>query len=145
MAIRFWEIYEETKEKYKLKILAGQRGMDNVVGWVHMLEDETIISRFTGEELAITTGIKVQISPSAGNPIAADNPDWLLHLVQSMKQASCTGIIINTGMYLMKVPREVIDWCEANSFPLLEMPWEISITELVQDFCQRRRSLRSDV
>ena len=75
MAIRFWEIYEETKEKYKLRILAGKNGMDNVTGWVHMLEDETIINRFSGEELAVTTGMK------------AGNEGWLLRLVSSMKNA----------------------------------------------------------
>lgn len=125
MAIRFWEIYEETKEKYKLRILAGKNGMDNVTGWVHMLEDETIINRFAGEELAVTTGMK------------AGKEGWLLQLVSSMKKAESTGIIINTGMYLKQVPQDVIDWCETHDFPLLEMPWEISITDLIQDYCMR--------
>lgn len=125
MAVRFWEIYEETKEKYKLRVLAGKNGMDNVIGWVHMLEDETIISRFGGEELAVTTGMK------------AGEEGWLLKLVMSMKNAQCAGIIINTGMYLDQVPQEVIRWCEEHEFPLLQMPWEISITELIQDYCMR--------
>lgn len=125
MAVRFWEIYEETKEKYKLQVLAGKNGMDNVIGWVHMLEDETIISRFGGEELAVTTGMK------------AGEEGWLLKLVMSMKNAQCAGIIINTGMYLDQVPQEVIHWCLEHEFPLLQMPWEISITELIQDYCMR--------
>lgn len=125
MAVRFWEIYEETKEKYKLRILAGKNGMDNVIGWVHMLEDETIISRFGGEELAVTTGMK------------AGEQGWLLKLVISMKQAESAGIIINTGMYLKQVPQDVISWCDEHRFPLLQMPWEISITELTQDYCMR--------
>lgn len=125
MAIRFWEIYNETKEKYNLRILAGKNGMDNVIGWVHMLEDETIISRFGGEELAITTGMK------------SNEEGWLLHLVTAMKEAECTGIIVNTGMYLKQIPKEVISWCEAHDFPLLETPWEVSCTELTQDYCMR--------
>lgn len=125
MAIRFWEIYEETHKFFRLRILAGKGGMDHVVGWVHMLEDETIVSRFSGQELAVTTGMKAQ------------EKDWLLHLVQAMKHADSTGIIINTGMYLHTVPPEVIDWCEKNSFPLLVMPWEISIPQLIQNFCTR--------
>jgi hypothetical protein len=125
MAIRFWEIYEETKEQFHLKIIAGKAGMDTVVSWVHMLEDETIVSRFHGEELAITTGMKT------------GQPNWLLNLVQEMAQDECAGIIINTGMYLEEIPREVVSWCEEHKFPLLEMPWEISITSLVQDYCMR--------
>lgn len=125
MAIRFWEIYEETKEQFRLKLVAGKAGMDTVISWVHMLEDETIATRFQGEELAITTGMK------------AGQENWLLHLVQTMAKDECAGIIINTGMYLMEIPQEVIDWCEENRFPLLEMPWEISITSLIQDYCMR--------
>ena len=125
MAIRFWEIYEETKEQFHLRIVAGKAGMDTVVSWVHMLEDETIVSRFHGEELAITTCMK------------ADQENWLLNLVQAMSQDECAGIIINTGMYLEEIPGEVIAWCEEHRFPLLEMPWEISITSLIQDYCMR--------
>lgn len=125
MAIRFWEIYQETKDKYKLRILAGKHGMDNVISWVHMLEDETIISRFGGEELAVTTGMK------------SEEEGWLIRLVMAMKQADCTGIIVNTGMYLKHIPKEVISWCEDHDFPLLETPWEISITELTQEYCMR--------
>ncbi len=125
MAIRFWEIYEETKELFRLKIVAGKAGMDTVVSWVHMLEDETIVSRFNGEELAITTGMKT------------GQPNWLLMLVQEMAKEECAGIIINTGMYLEKIPEDVIAWCDEHRFPLLEMPWEISITSLIQDYCMR--------
>lgn len=125
MAIRFWEIYEETKDRFHLQIVAGKAGMDTVVSWVHMLEDETIVSRFHGEELAITTGMK------------AGQPNWLMNLVQEMEHDDCAGIIINTGMYLEAIPREVITWCEEHQFPLLEMPWEISITSLIQDYCMR--------
>ncbi|MDF2869722.1 MAG: transcriptional regulator [Anaerocolumna sp.] len=125
MAVRFWEMYEETREQFKLNIVAGKAGMDTVVSWVHMLEDETIVSRFHGEELAITTGMK------------ADQPDWLLKVVREMSQEDCAGIIINTGMYMEKIPEEVIEWCNEHNFPILEMPWEISITELIQDYCMR--------
>lgn len=125
MAIRFWEIYEETKDQFRLKIVAGKAGMDTVISWVHMLEDETIVTRFHGEELAITTGMK------------AGQQNWLLHLVQEMAHDECAGIIINTGMYLKEIPQEVVNWCEENRFPLLEMPWEISITSLIQDYCMR--------
>ena len=75
MAIRFQELYDETSKQYQLRLLAGERGMDSVVSWVHMVEDETIVSRFGGTELAVTTGIK------------AGTQGWLLHLAASMKKA----------------------------------------------------------
>ena len=125
MAIRFWEIFEETKNQYQLRLLAGKQGMDSVVSWVHMVEDETIISRFGGTELAVTTGMK------------AGTQGWLLRLVTAMKKTGCAGIIVNTGRYLASVPQQVTLWCEQQDFPLLEMPWEISVTQLIQDYCMR--------
>ena len=80
MAIRFWEIFEETRGQYQLRLLAGKNGMDSVVSWVHMVEDETIISRFGGTELAVTTGMK------------AGTEGWLLRLVTAMKKAGCICI-----------------------------------------------------
>lgn len=123
MAIRLWELYEENKEKFQLRIVAGRSGMDTVVGWVHMVEDETIVSRFKGEELAITTGMKT------------NQPDWLFHLIKHMHEADCAGIIVNVGMYIDVIPSEIIIWCEQNHFPILVMPWEKSITSLTQSFC----------
>ena len=38
-------------------------------------------------------------------------------------------------MYLKNIPQSVIDWCNQNDFPLFAMPWEISCTQLVQEFC----------
>lgn len=123
MAIRFFELYEETKEQYQLCILAGAKGMDSVISWVHMVEDETVVGRFRGEELAVTTAMK---SAERG---------WLLSLVCAMHEAECAGLIVNTGMYLERVPADVVDWCELHDFPLLEMPWEITISELIEDYC----------
>lgn len=123
MAIRLWELYEENKEKFQLKIVAGRAGMDTVVGWVHMIEDETIVSRFKGEELAITTGMKT------------NQPEWLFHLIQQMHKAECAGLIVNVGMYIDVIPSDIIIWCEQNHFPILIMPWEKSITSLTQNFC----------
>lgn len=125
MAIRFWELYEEYRERFQLKIIAGKAGMDTVVSWVHMLEDETIVSRFNGEELAITTGMKTK------------QPDWLFHLVKQMHQAECAGIIVNVGMYIFDIPEDVTQWCEEHRFPVLIMPWDKSITYLTQNFCMR--------
>ena len=125
MAIRLWELYEENREKFQLKVVAGKAGMDTVVSWVHMLEDENIVPRFKGEEIGITTGMK------------ANEPNWLIHLVMRMHEVECAGIIINTGMYVTEIPQAVIDWCEMYRFPLLTMPWEMSITYLIQNFCMR--------
>lgn len=110
MAIRFWEIYEETKEKYKLRILAGKNGMDNVIGWVHMLEDETIINRFSGEELAVTTGLKARID------------GWLLHLVASMKRRKAPASSSTRECISSRCPGMLSTGAKRTIFPFLKCP-----------------------
>ena len=65
MAIRLDELFDKTKRTFELKLIAGKGGLNHIVGWVHLLEDEIILNRFGGQELAVTTGMKSQ------------EPDWL--------------------------------------------------------------------
>jgi sugar diacid utilization regulator len=91
-----------------------------------MLEDEHIISYFHGSELAVTTGIKMPT-----------DPEWLLNLVKTLLEHHAAGLIINTGKFIARIPQNVIDFCNANDFPLFSMPWEIKITDMIQSFCVR--------
>ena len=85
MAIRLDELFDKTKRTFELKLIAGKGGLNHIVGWVHLLEDEIILNRFGGQELAVTTGMKSQ------------EPDWLLHVVTSMKKRDCSGQSIIQG------------------------------------------------
>lgn len=91
-----------------------------------MLEDEYIIPFFHGSELAVTTGSKV-----------TSDPHWLLTLVEKLCERHASGLIINVGGFIHTIPQEVIDYCNANDFPLLAMPWKMRITEMTQSFCIR--------
>ena len=51
----------QTQDQYHLKLLAGQEGCSNTMSWVHMIEDTKIIQQLWGKELAVTTGLGLQI------------------------------------------------------------------------------------
>lgn len=125
MSIRLNEVFEDTRAKYQLKLLAGDTRMNTVISWVHMIEDEMIVSRFYGDELVVTTGMK------------SEEEGWLLSLTKKLEEHGSAGMIINTGKYIHTVPKEVLDFCNTNHFPLIVMPWEFSITNLIQDYCMK--------
>lgn len=125
MPVRLIEIYEDTRSKYQLKVIAGSARMNTAIGWVHMIEDETIVSRFYGDELVVTTGMK------------CEEKGWLLSLARKLSDHRCAGMVINTGKYIYEVPAEVISFCDENYLPLITMPWEFSITNLIQEYCMR--------
>lgn len=126
MAVTLKKLYRENILPFKLSLLAGQNGIHNVVSWVYMLEDESITSYFHGSELAVTTCMKM---PTDSN--------WLLSLISRLVNCHAAGLLINTGNFIYTIPENVIDFCNIHDFPLFTMPWEIKITDVVQNFCIR--------
>lgn len=126
MSVSLKKLYSENENPFQLSLCAGQNSIRNVVTWVYLLEDEYIIPYFHGSELAVTTCIKL-----------SQDPSWLMTLVQKLVECHAAGLVINTGKFVSDIPQDVIDYCNECDFPLLTMPWEIRLTELIQDFCMR--------
>jgi len=114
-----------TKELYKIKLVAGKNGIKNQISWVHLLEDTTIINQFWGNEMAVTTGFGFRDS------------EQLLNLIKLLNEHKSAGLIINIGKYIEEIPDDVKNFCEVNNFPLLTIPWEIYLADLIKDFCIR--------
>lgn len=125
MALTLRELFNETQEQFQLKCLAAESEMDHVVTWVHMVEDDSVLDFLWGNELLVTSGC---LDGTARG---------LSHLVKRMDEARCTGLVINVGKYVQKVPEEVIRLCEDLRVPLMTMPWEMYITSFVKFCCSR--------
>ena len=72
MSITLKQLYSESKTKYKLKLLAGENVLDNVVSWFHFMEDESTIDFIRGNELIVTTGL------------GSKNDEWLDNLIKGL-------------------------------------------------------------
>lgn len=126
MAITLAKLCEDTEKKYNMKLLAGSGGLENIVRWVHMVEDREVPDFLHGNELVFTTGIG-HINGGGG----------LTTFVKNLREHSAVGVVINLGPYISYVPEEVVRYCEANDFPLYTLPWEIHIIDITFDFCRR--------
>lgn len=123
----------QTKDIYHLELLAGKAGCGNSISWVHMIEDTTIIQQLWGKELAVTTGLGFQ------------DHDSLFEFIKCLVKYHIVGLIINTGKYIFEIPQDIIDYCDEQEFPLLVMPWEVHLADLIKDFSMRcLRSERED-
>lgn len=125
MAVLLSELVAGTQKQYKLSLLAGGQGIDVPVNWVHLVEDAAVAPYFWGGELIVTTGIM------------QGEPDWLLRLAQGLLDRQISGILVNTGKYIQEIPPAVIQYCDAHDLPLLTMPWEIHLSEVIKDYCMR--------
>ena len=110
-----------SEDRYKMKLIAGEGGWSNSISWLMMLEDLTIIQNFKGKELAVTTGLGFQ------------TPASLKKLVKALAEMGASGLIINTGKYIKDIPEPVIRFCNENDFPLLTVPWEIYLADMIKD------------
>ena len=107
-------------DRYRMELAAGRQGWSNSISWVLLLEDLTIIQDFSGKELAVTTGLGFRDESS------------MLRLVQELAAHNASGLIVNTGYYVMDLPASVIAYCDENDLPLLTVPWEIYLADLIK-------------
>lgn len=125
MRTQVLELYEYTKEKYKLTLHGGQAGLSNSTYWVYLAEDFQNMSFLKGGELVITTGLFTQSGVT------------LYDFVRALVMHNCSGLVINVGKYLRTpdISPEIKELCDTGNFPIFTMPWEVHLVDIMQDYC----------
>lgn len=123
MAIILEEIYEVALHRYNMKLVAGGRGLRNLVDWVHTVEEMDYVSFLKGRELIVTTGI------------GEKDEKMLLQFVKSLYETGASGLVINIGKYITRVPRSIITYSEEVGFPVFTLPWEVHLVDFNRDLC----------
>lgn len=112
-------------DKYDMKMLAGRNGWANSISWLLMIEDTTITKNFKGKELVVTTGV------------GFDSEEKLLNLVEVLHTHHGAGLIINTGCYIIDVPESVLKLADEYDLPLMTVPWDVEMSEMIKDLTVR--------
>ncbi len=124
MALTLSRLLSNT-DSFEISCAAGQRGMNALVRWIHMVEDIEVPCFLHGNELVFTTGIA-----QSGN-------DWLTPFAKSLKEHGAIGLVINLGPYISEIPVQLSNYCDAEGFPLFTIPWEKRLTDVTYEFCRR--------
>lgn len=122
MAVKLIELYNAC-DKRNFKLIAGGKGINNIVRWVHMVEGMEISIFIEQQELSFTTGI------------ALKDENELFELVKCSYNSQATGFVINIGPFIKEIPKEIIEFCEQHDFPLFEMSWHVYLAEIMRKFC----------
>lgn len=128
MSICLRDIYEETKDKYELKLLAGEGGLHQEMNWVYVAEDNANASFLRTGELIISTGA-----------LYDHTEKWLLQLVRTLWSRHTCGLILNVGKNIFEedITENVRKFCSSHDFPLFIMPWHIHIYDITRDYYDR--------
>ncbi|MGN9133886.1 PucR family transcriptional regulator [Clostridium sp. HCP1S3_B4] len=125
MSIVLEKVIKDSQNLYNMKLIAGEKGLKNIVQWVHVVEEYNMNSFLGGNEIILTTGI------------ACDNGHSLLDFVKMLYKCDVSAIIVNIGPHIHEVTKDVIDYCNEKSVPIFTMPWEVRIEEVTRDFCRK--------
>lgn len=122
MAIKLVELYNSC-DKGSFKLIAGEKGLNNIVSWIHMVEGMEISVFVEPHELSFTTGIALKAK------------EELFELVKCSYNSKASGFVINIGPFIKEIPKAIIDFCNEHDFPLFEMPWHVYLAEIMRRFC----------
>ncbi|MHB8129522.1 MAG: PucR family transcriptional regulator ligand-binding domain-containing protein, partial [Mobilitalea sp.] len=125
MAIAVSKLYRNCASLYQMRLLAGHKGLSNLVEWVHIVEDQEVSSFLHGHELIFTAGYLNR------------DDEWLLKFTKELYHSQTSAFVINLGPYIKNVPTEVVDFCNEVDMPLFTIPWKTRMVDVTRDFCTR--------
>ena len=109
MAVELSKLMERVAHM-DITLIAGEKGLNNLVSWVHMVETNVASTFLEGGEIAFTTGVGL------------NNGLTILDLVESIWENHAAGVVLNIGPFIENIPEEVIDFGDAHDFPIFSVP-----------------------
>lgn len=125
MSITVGKLFGNGAVLYQMKLLAGQKGLNNLVEWVHIIENDEVSEFLHGNEVVFTSGI------------LNDNDKWLLEYAKKLYNAGARAFVVNIGPYTKSIPQDVIEYCNTVNMPLYTIPWETRMVDVTRDVCHR--------
>lgn len=104
----------------RMSLIAGESGKEREINTVNMMDAPDIIHFLNRNELLVTTAYHVK-----------DHPYLLTELIKAMADQGCAALGIKTKRFLQEIPQNALDLANQLSFPIIELPLELSLGEIV--------------
>ncbi|MDF2473789.1 MAG: putative CdaR family transcriptional regulator [Anaerocolumna sp.] len=115
-----------------VRIVAGQSGDSNVISWVNVMEILDSPNSVQRGELLVTTGYNLQ------------NQEQFSDLILTLRNNGVSGIAIQTGYYINEIPLYIIHESDRLGFPVLEVPKNLTFSEILRILIQRINISKSE-
>lgn len=106
----------------KAQLVAGNKGLNRQIRWVHILEITHFEKLIYGQEMILTTGLGFNLD-------ALSSVTFMEKLIE--QNASC--LCIEIGPYFEKVSDELIALADQAGFPLILFPHTVRYVDITQD------------
>lgn len=115
------------------RVVAGERGLDNIVQYVNVMEVPDILPYVHPGELLVTTMYPLR-----------DNAAEIEQLIPRLHEKGLAGLAVNPLAYLNEFPQCMIDAANALGFPLIQLPDKVSFIDIIQPLTSRILALQAN-
>lgn len=102
------------------KVLAGENGLDRVITGVNVMEVPDIFDWVKKGEFILTTAYAIR-----------NDPEAQIKLIPEFNGRGLAGLGIKTKRYIDSLPEEMIQMADQLSFPIIELPLDVSFTDII--------------
>jgi purine catabolism regulator len=103
-----------------IRIVAGEKGINNKVAIVNIMDNPDTFDWLTPNELLLSTGY-----------IFKDSVELQNRIIKELAEINCSGLCIKMKRYFDKIPQNMIDLANHYNFPLLELPFEYTLSQVI--------------
>jgi len=103
------------------RLVAGEKGLDNVIRWVTIVELLEDASRLTEGEFLITTGFGLEQDPLKAK-----------RFIPSLAERRLSGVALHTGFYLRDIPPVLLQAADEYQLPLIQIPVEMNFSTITK-------------
>ena len=117
----------------KSRVVAGERGLDNVVESVNVMEVPDILDWVRPGELLVTTMYPLR-----------DNTAAIETLVPCLAEKGLAGLAVTPQSYFDAGPQCMLDAANRLGFPLIELPPKVSFIDIIQPITNKILNLQAN-
>ncbi len=100
-----------------LTLVSGKNGIDEMISAINTMDNPDTFRWLKEGEFLITSGY-----------VLKENPDLLKEIVKIMVDIGCSGLGIKIQRYFNEIPSEIIEASEIYNFPVIEIPYDYSLS-----------------
>lgn len=104
----------------RLNVVGGREGLGRVIKLVNVIEVPDIVDWVVDGEFLLTTGYSFR-----------EYPDLMEKLLPMLDQKGAAGLAIKPKRYIREIPAELIRCANEHNIPLLEVPFDLSFSEII--------------
>ena len=129
-----WLIQESNLNN--IRLITGENHILQEIQSVNVLDNPDVLKWFKQNELILTTGYSFK-----------DNPSLQRQMIKDMSDIGCAALAIKTKRFFRQIPEAIIDEAKKLDFPIIELPYFYSFSEISQIIFQqihKEKNLQSE-